>query len=124
MATIVHKRGDTFTAQGRYKAPVVALDGTTSLQPQDLSSATVTAQIKTSAGVPVATLTYTMTTPQSGATLGMFTLSSPHVPTESWPLGAHQCDIQFTFPPDAFDAAGRRQSTDTFIVRVVEDITT
>jgi hypothetical protein len=105
--TIVHKRGDTFERTCTYKRGGALFD---------LTGTTIVVTIETSCGTLVDTLSVVLAA-QSGATLGQFTISKAYVSTESWPLGRHVADIQYTFPD------GKRLSTRTFFVEVVEDVT-
>lgn len=107
MATIVHKRGDTFSRTCTYKRDGVAYN---------LTGTTIAATIKDSSGATIDMLTATLLT-QSGATLGQFTLTKAYAATASWAIGTHQFDIQYTFP----DAT--RISSGTVALQVVEDIT-
>lgn len=107
MATIVFKRGDTFSAVGTLKDATGA--------PQDLTGVVIAARLSWADGT-TADLDITLLT-QSGATLGQYTLVKAYASAASWSLGVARCDIQYTFP----DAT--RRSTETLMIQVTEDIT-
>lgn len=107
MATIVHKRGDTFSAVGTLKDATGAA--------QNLTGVAIAARL-TWPDATTADLDVTLLT-QSGATLGQYTLVKAYAATASWPLGVARCDIQYTFP----DAT--RRSTETLLIQITEDIT-
>lgn len=99
------KRGDTFTASCVYK-----IDGV----PTTLAGKAIAAQIRTADGTLIDALAVAI--PDQVANPGRFTLSATATQTALWPVAGLRCDIQFT-------QGGAVQSTDTFLVPVVQDIT-
>lgn len=96
------KRGDTLLLTAIYKVDGVA----TSVSAIDIAS-----QIRTNRGTLVATMSVT----KLPAT-GQFTLSPVDPNTSAWPLGALQCDIEFS-------EGGNIRSTETFTLVVTQEIT-
>lgn len=100
MQKLPFKRGDSFSLLG-------TVDG-------DVTGWTIASQIRTSAGALVATLTAAVTS--ASADLSVYTLTAPG-PTTAWPIEDLRCDIQYT------TGAGIIDSTETFVIQMVEDIT-
>lgn len=108
MATIKMKRGDTFSYTGVRKEDGAAVS---------ITDYAIRSQIRDEKGVILATPTIEILT-QSGATLGMFTMTVPYATTVTWLLGKYAFDVEFTHTVDAY-----RNSTDTISLIVQEDIT-
>lgn len=98
------KRGDTFLVVCTYTDPTNT--------PIDITSIDIKSQIRNTRGDIVSEL-QVIKEAQTGATIGKFTLRSA---TDTWPIGEHQWDIQYT-------DSGNIQSTDTLTVIVNQDIT-
>jgi len=103
MAEITHKKGDTLEW-------VITL--TESASAVDISDFSIRAQIRQKT-----TLIATLTTTITNASGGVFSLTATATSTASWTVGTHSCDIEFT------DAAGDIFSTETFKLKLIEDIT-
>lgn len=104
MTTFSHKRGDTFALACSAENAGVAVD---------LTNYTISSQIRDTADSVIETLTVTKTS----AVDGEFTMSATATQTELWTLGSHQCDIEFV------SASGEVDSTETFTISVIKDIT-
>ena len=104
MATVTHKRGDTFELS-------CALDNEGN--PVDLTNFTISAQIRDSRDEILQALTVTITDAAAGA----FTLGATATETEGWGVDRYQCDIEFT------GASGEVNSSETFLINVIKDIT-
>jgi hypothetical protein len=101
------KTGDTYNLACRYRDAGV---------PQDLTGATIRAQIRTPSGGLVATLEPTLADQDDPETVGRFTLAPDPADTTGWPIGAHLADIEITI-------GGVIRSTETFVQPVVRDQT-
>jgi hypothetical protein len=97
------KQGDTFSVAG----PVSVLDG--SGQPIDVSSWTVTCQVRFSETGARQTLTVTRL---DATHMRLF-----HNATAAWPVGQAEIDLQFTSPD------GIKISSKTEKFKVLEDVT-
>lgn len=99
MASISHKRGDTFK-----------LTCTTDVT---LTGYTIASQVRDPSFklIGALTVTITQTTPT-----GAYTLTYP-TGTAEWPIGVLDCDIQYT------DGTGFVVSTETFKINVLRDVT-
>lgn len=104
MTTITHKRGDTFTL-----AVTEYLDAEMQ-SPRDLTGVTITCQMRHPWGEDLVSLTPALT----DAAAGTFTLTAAD--TEAWRIGKWSCDIEF-------DEGGVVNSSETFAIDVVEDVT-
>lgn len=105
-ATLSHKRGDRFSKRCTWRdstGTAVAL------------GAAPRAQLRDGADELVQEFTVTLET-QSGATVGVFTLSATAAQTAAWPVGSLSCDIERQ-APDPIESSG------TFVVRVTPDVT-
>lgn len=102
MNTINFKRGDTLSLAGTYKVEGVA---------SSVDAMTIRSQVRTYGGVLVQELTVVKT----GGT-GEFTLSATAAQTALWGATTLKCDIQFS-------VSGVVQSTETFSISALEDIT-
>lgn len=100
MQKLPFKRGDSFSL-------LCTVDG-------NVTGWTIASQIRTSAGALVATLTAAVTS--ASADLSVYTLTAPG-PTTAWPIEDLRCDIQYT------TGAGIIDSTETFVIQMVEDVT-
>lgn len=104
MATITHKRGDTFEL-------------TCSLENQgndvDITGWTVAAQLRKTDDTLVQNMTITVT----NAAAGEFTISAPDTETDDWPIENLEIDVQFT------ESSGNISSSETFTIAVIKDIT-
>jgi hypothetical protein len=106
MTTITHKRGDTFTM-----ATQAFLDAGMSI-PRDLSAVTIASTMEhQETGTR-----FDLTTDITSATTGNYTISAAYADTAAWELGLWEVDIQFTEAPN-------RNSTDTFYLNIIKDIT-
>lgn len=99
------KRGDSFTASCVYK-----IDGV----PTSLTGKAIAAQIRTADLALIDALAVAI--PDQTTNPGRFTLTATPAQTALWPVAGLRCDIQFS-------QGGAVQSTDTFLVPVVQDIT-
>lgn len=104
MATIVHKRGDTFELSCTLENEGVAVD---------ITNFTITSQVRGSDDVLLQALTVTKTS----ATDGEFTLTATSTQTESWGVQKYLADIEF------IEANGEVNSSQTFTIDVLKDIT-
>lgn len=107
MAALVVKRGDSFIRTCTRTEDGAAVS---------VTNYTIRCQLRDIAESYSFDFTVTKLT-QSGATLGMFTISALYTETEDWPVGQLKFDIEFT------DLASIRQSTSTVLLTVNEDIT-
>jgi len=104
MATITHKRGDTF---------VLSCTLENEGNPVDITNFTIAAQVRQPDDTLLQALTVTVTDTANGA----FTLGASATETEGWEPGKLQCDIEFT------EANGEVNSSETFVLNVIKDIT-
>ena len=104
MATITHKRGDTFELSCTLENEGVAVD---------ITNFTITSQVRGSDDVLLQALTVTKTDAGAGA----FTLSATSTQTESWGVQTYLCDIEF------IEGGGEVNSSQTFEISVIKDIT-
>lgn len=104
MATIAHKRGDTFEL-------------TCSLEnggnDVDITGWTVAAQLRKTDDTLVQAMTITVT----NASAGEFIISASDTETDDWPIENLEIDVQFT------EASGNISSSETFTINVIKDIT-
>jgi hypothetical protein len=106
MATINHKRGDSFSL------PVTAYLDTAMSTPRDLSACSIASgMVHEETGA-----TFAMTVTVTSATAGQYTVSAAYADTAGWALGLWAADIQITEGTD-------RDSTETFYINVLEDFT-
>lgn len=114
MANITIKRGDTFS--------VLCQRVDENNSPLSLSGYTITSKVESVSG-----FTQTLTVTVVNSTLGQFSINATATETASWPvfqgidgttssMNTLYCDIQYTASPYV-------ESTDTFAIYVVEDIT-
>ena len=104
MATITHKRGDTFE---------LSCDLENEGAEVDITNFTITSQIRQADDTLLQALTVTKT----DAAAGLFTLSATSTQTESWVPANYDCDIEF------IDGGGEVYSSQTFTISVIKDIT-
>jgi len=104
MATIIHKRGDTFELAATLENEGNAVD---------ITNFTITAQVREYDDTLLQALTVTVTDAAAGA----FTLSATPAETETWAVQQYQCDIEFV------DGGGEINSSETFTINVIKDIT-
>jgi len=104
MATITHKRGDTFELSCNLENEGADVD---------ITNFTITSQIRQQDDTLLQALTVTKT----DAANGLFTLSATATQTEAWEPANYDCDIEF------IDGSGDVYSSQTFTVTVVKDIT-
>jgi len=104
MATITHKRGDTFELSCTLENQGVAVD---------ITNFTITSQLR----LPDDTLLQALTVTKTDATAGQFTLSATATETETWGVANYECDIEF------IEAGGEVNSSQTFVISVIKDIT-
>jgi hypothetical protein len=104
MATITHKRGDTFELSCTLENEGVAVD---------ITSFTITSQVRDYDDVLLQALTVTKTDAGSGE----FSLSATSAQTETWGVQKYLGDIEFV------EAGGEVNSSETFIIDVLRDIT-
>ena len=104
MATIKHKRGDTFELACTLENAGVAVD---------ITNITITSQAREADDTLLQALTITKT----AATNGEFSVSATSTQTESWAVGEYDCDIEFE------EAGGEINSSQTFQISVIKDIT-
>lgn len=102
---VTQKRGDTFYIEATYCA-----DGTNAT---DLTSYTITSQVRDMQGELVSSLTITKSANQSTTGKGKFTLQAD---TSLWPIATLIWDIEYV-------VNGITQSTETIKIRVVQDVT-
>ena len=101
------KRGDTFGED------VIAYIDDAMTTPRDLTGVTVACQGKLVGSNTTISLTVTIT----DAAQGLFRLSADAAATALWETGYYAMDIEFT------DSTGVVNSTDTFYLKLIEDIT-
>lgn len=104
MATITHKRGDTFELSATVENSGVAVD---------ITNWTITSQARDDADTVLQTFTVTKT----DASNGEFSVGATSTQTEAWGLGNYQMDIEFV------EVGGEVNSTETFTLSVLRDIT-
>lgn len=104
MATITHKRGDTFELSCTLENQGV---------PVDITNFTITSQLRLSDDTLLQALTVTVTDAAAGA----FTLGATATETEGWGIASYECDIEFV------EGSGEVNSSQTFTVNVLKDIT-
>lgn len=104
MTTITHKRGDTFELSATLEN-----EG----NPVDITNFTIASQVRDTDDVVLQALTVTKTDAPNGA----FTLGATSTQTESWGVQQYQCDIEF------IEAGGEVNSSETFAINVIKDIT-
>jgi hypothetical protein len=104
MATITHKRGDTFVLSATLE---------NSGNPVDITNFTITSQVRDVADELLQALTVTVTDANAGA----FTVSATPAQTETWDVKTYVCDIEFV------EVGGEVNSTETFEINVLKDIT-
>jgi len=104
MATITHKRGDTFEL-----SCTLENEG----NPVDITNFTITAQVRQADDTLLQALTVTKTDAANGA----FTLGATSTETEGWEVLQYQCDIEF------IEGSGEVNSSETFTINVIKDIT-
>lgn len=95
------KRGDTMA---------ITVTRTEDGSPVDLSGTSVAAKMRR--GSTAITLTAAVT----NAAQGIVTLSAAAAATAAWTPGLYACDVEYTAGADV-------QSSDTFYVEVIEDVT-
>lgn len=100
------KRGDTLVRR--------CLHRDAEQEPINLTNYTIRSQIRTVDGALIGELGITKLD-QSTHT-GQFDLTANATATKNWPVGLHQCDIQYT-------NAGITQSTMTFKFEIIKDVT-
>lgn len=104
MATISHKRGDTFEL-------------TCSLENQgndvDITGWSVAAQLRKTDDTLVQDMTVTVT----DAAVGEFQITADDTETDDWPIENLEIDVQFT------ESSGNISSSETFTIAVIKDIT-
>lgn len=104
MATITHKRGDTFEL-------------TCSLEnggnDVNITGWTVAAQLRQIDDTLVQGMTVTVT----DAAAGEFTITAANTETDDWPIGNLEIDVEFT------ESDGSVSSSETFTIAVIKDIT-
>jgi len=103
MATITHKRGDTF---------VLSCTLENEGNPVDITNLTIAAQVRQ----PDDTILQSLTVTKTDAANGAFTLGASATETEGWELRQYQCDIEFV-------EGGEVNSSETFSINVIKDIT-
>jgi len=103
MATITHKRGDTFELS-------CTLENEGNIV--DITNFTITSQLR----LPDDTLLQALTVTVTDAAAGAFTLSATATETEGWDVASYQCDIEFIDD-------GEVNSSETFVLNVIKDIT-
>lgn len=104
MATITHKRGDTFELSATLENGGNAVD---------ITNFTITSQVRDAEDALLQALTVTVT----DAVAGAFTVSATPAQTETWGIKNYDCDIEFV------EAGGEVNSTETFQINVIKDIT-
>jgi hypothetical protein len=104
MATITHKRGDTFELTMTLETQGVAVD---------LTDFTISCQMRDQIDALIQTFTVVKTDP----TNGVFTVSATDAETYLWPVANLFTDIEFI----ALDSTV--SSSDTFSIQVTKDIT-
>lgn len=104
MATISHKRGDTFELNCSIENGGVGVD---------ITAWTITSQARDDDDSVLQSFTVTKT----NASTGQFSLSATATQTESWGLGSYSVDIEFV------EGGGEVNSSETFTLNVLRDIT-
>ena len=104
MATITHKRGDTFELSCTLENEGNAVD---------ITNFTITSQVRGSDDALLQALTVTKT----DAAAGGFTLSATAAQTETWGVQKYLSDIEF------IEGGGEVNSSQTFTIDVLADIT-
>lgn len=104
MATITHKRGDTFAIACTIENAGVAVD---------ITGWTIASQARGTDDTILQTFTVTIT----DAATGSFSISATSTQTELWTIGNYSVDIEF------IDDSGEVNSTETFTLSVIRDIT-
>ena len=102
---ITAKRGDTFGED------VIAYSDDAMTQPRDLTGVVIACQGKHTTGQKI-----TFSTTIIDAPNGLFRIEADAVTTAGWPLGLYDVDIEF-------NDGGTVNSTDTFRLNLLEDIT-
>ena len=104
MATITHKRGDTFELSCTLENEGNAVD---------ITNFTIACQVRAADDTLLQALTVTKT----NAVGGVFTLGATAAQTESWDVAQYQTDIEF------IEVGGEVNSSETFVLNVTKDIT-
>lgn len=104
MATVTHKRGDTFELSCTLENDGVAVD---------ITNFTITSQVRTVDDALLQALTVTKTDAVGGA----FTLTATSAETETWNPATYDADIEF------IEFSGEVNSSQTFTIAVIKDIT-
>ena len=104
MATITHKRGDTFDLSCTLENDGVSVD---------ITNFTITSQVRTADEALLQALTVTKT----DAAAGVFALSATSAETETWNPATYDADIEF------IEFSGEVNSSQTFTIAVIKDIT-
>jgi hypothetical protein len=104
MATITHKRGDTFELSCTLENEGVAVD---------ITNFTITSQVRATDDTLLQALTVTKTDAAAGA----FTLTATAAQTEAWVPASYDADIEF------IEGGGEVNSSQTFTIAVIKDIT-
>lgn len=104
MATVTHKRGDTFELSCTLENDGVAVD---------ITNFTITSQVRTVDDALLQALTVTKT----DAVAGAFALSATSLQTETWVPATYEADIEF------IEGGGEVNSSQTFTIAVIKDIT-
>lgn len=102
MATIVHKRGDTFKLMCAVAINEVA---------QDITGWAIASQVRKGS-----ILVETLTIEPISAAAGTFMLTSEQR-TDSWPTGDLQLDVEYTL------SSGQVISTETLTISCIKDVT-
>lgn len=104
MATITHKRGDTFELSCTLENEGNAVD---------ITNFTIACQVRAADDTLLQALTVTKT----NAVGGVFTLGATATETETWGVAQYVADIEF------IEVAGEVNSSETFTINVIKDIT-
>ena len=104
MATITHKRGDTFDIYG-----TVELDGVA----VDISDWTINSQARDNADVVL----HTFSVSKTDAEAGEYNIYAADTVTDDWTPGTYNMDIEF------IDDELNVVSSDTFTLQIIADIT-
>ena len=114
MTISTHKRGDTFDYSDRF---VLTVDG---VDMPDLTGATGSSQLRhagdRAAGIEPGTLVAELLFTWIDATQRLYRVRASGS-TGAWPLGIVKHDVQLTLP------SGDVVSTDTELIKIVEDVT-